>query len=162
MNRLKPLAPLFLFLALPQCAHVTPAPTQTATAVATDIDFGLDLIEFGALVYQIATGSIAPPAPPPDAGPGRHWASVPDAPPSVALPVRDAGSSFAAYRALLTGGADLPPMERCEDIDGADITVGEDFECIQPDGLHLIVCGGLVDGGWGCQSMLPVDGGRAR
>ena len=101
----------FATVLLSGCLHGGATPSTSQQQVlddATYVDFGLDGIEFGVLVYQLITGTPTPPrAPPvlPDAGAGRHWAAVPDAPTPLPMSqvdagMRDAGSALEAYREM--------------------------------------------------------------
>lgn len=141
-------------LVMTGCVHSFPQPSDKAVNDLTVADvFVLDLPQFAVMVYQLAQ---TPPSPlsPPDAGQGRHWQSVPDAPPA------SGGAAFDAYRAHLR--VPLEPMQECADVVGMDIAAGWDFRCVQSDGVHVLACGRLRDGGWDCATAGPSsesDGG---
>ncbi len=146
------------------CGHVTLTQQQRDNDVdaITIGDVGLDVFQFGVLVYQMATGAESPPRAQPDAGSGRHFVSVPDAPPAVPVGsldagLRGAGSSLEAYEDLLDE-REIFPLESCLDVAPIDISAGVDFRCIQNDGRHVLSCGHLGDAGWNCHSAIP-DGG---
>ena len=143
-----------LLLMLPGCHAALPKPTPEEW-----VDGTLDVADIAFTAYDLLKPNPAPgPAPLPDAGPGRHWASVPDAPAPRPFPPADAGSPRRADAVRLSRQFWAAPRS-CDEVDEGEIAVGEEFECLQGDGLHRIICGSIEDAGWDCWSTMPTDGG---